>query len=135
VIAAARHHPLAAPLATAAAVGGAWLTVATIGPARAVPVPCPLLTLTGVACPFCGGTRAAYSLAHGDLVLAVEYNAAAVLAGPVLVALWLRWLVRRARGEQVPMLVLSNRALAIIGAGLLVFAVVRNLPFGTWLAP
>jgi hypothetical protein len=135
VIGAVRHHPLVAPLATAAAVGSAWLAVATIGPARAVPLPCPLLALTGVACPFCGGTRAAYSLAHGDLVAALDYNAAAVLAAPVLVALWLRWLVRRARGERVPMLALSNRALAVIGAGLLVFVVVRNLRFGAWLAP
>lgn len=135
MIAAIRAHRLLAPLATGAAVGAAWLAVAALGPARAMPLPCPLLAFTGLACPFCGGTHAAYALAHGDVVAAASHNALVVLAAPVLAAVWTRWLVRRIRGEPVPMLAPSNRTVLIVSAGLLLFAVVRNLPFGGALAP
>jgi hypothetical protein len=135
VITAARAHALTAPLATAAAVGAAWFTVAALGPEVAVPLPCPLLELTGLACPFCGGTRAAYALAHGDVATAAGHNALVVLAVPVLAVLWFRWSVRRARGARGPMVTMSAGALLALGAGLVAFAVVRNLPFGAALGP
>ncbi len=135
MIAAIRAHRLVAPLATAAAVGGAWVAVAVLGPARAVPLPCPLLAVTGLACPFCGGTHAAYALAHGDVMAAADHNAVVVLAAPVAVVLWARWLIGRVRGAPGPMFAPSNRMLLIVSAGLLLFAIVRNLPFGAALAP
>ncbi|HSJ60107.1 MAG TPA: DUF2752 domain-containing protein [Jiangellaceae bacterium] len=131
----ARVRALTAPLAIAAAAGAAWFTVAALGPEVAVPLPCPLLELTGMACPFCGGTRAAYALAHGDVATAAGHNAVVVSAVPVLVVLWFRWSVRRARGVRGPMVTMSAGALLALGAGLVVFAVVRNLPFGAALGP
>lgn len=131
----ARVRALTAPLATAGAAGAAWFTVAALGPEAAVPLPCPLLELSGLSCPFCGGTRAAYALAHGDVATAVGHNAVVVLAVPVLVVLWFRWSVRRARGVRGPMVTISAGALLAMGAGLVVFAVVRNLPFGAALGP
>jgi hypothetical protein len=128
-------HALTAPLATAAAAAAAWVTVAAVGPEVAVPLPCPLLELTGMACPFCGGTRAVYALAHGDLAGAAGHNAVVVLAVPVLAVLWSRWTVRRARGGRGPMVTMSAGALLAMGAALVVFAVVRNLPFGAGLGP
>jgi len=132
---AVRAHALTAPLATAAAAAAAWVTVAAVGPEVAVPLPCPLLELTGLACPFCGGTRAVYALAHGDVAGAAEHNAAVVLAVPVLAVLWSRWTVRGARGGRGPMVTFSAGALLALGTALVVFAVVRNLPFGAGLGP
>lgn len=130
-----RRHPLTAPLATAAAVAGAWAAVAMVGPERLLPVPCPLLAVTGIACPFCGGIRAAHALAHGDFIVAAGYNLVVVAAIPLATAWWLWWLVRRARGEPAPLAALPGRVVVIAAAVLLVFAVARNLPAGAWLAP
>lgn len=132
---AARRHGLAAPLATAAAAAAAWAAVMLLGPERAMPLPCPLLTLIGVACPLCGGTRAIYELSHGDLVGAAGHNLAAVVAAPVLAGLWLRWLFGRVRGERAPPAASSNRTMLVVAAALLAFTVARNLPPGAWLAP
>ena len=45
--------------------------------------PCPILAVTGWQCPGCGGTRAAYSLLHGDLATAVRMNPLVVACYPV----------------------------------------------------
>ncbi len=49
-------------------------------------LPCPLLALTGIQCPFCGGTRAAGALFGADLAAAWSYNAF-VVVGAVLLGL------------------------------------------------
>lgn len=36
---------------------------------------CPLLTMTGYACPGCGLTRGFHALFHGDILTAISYNA------------------------------------------------------------
>jgi len=51
--------------------------VAWIDPRSRLPfpaVPCGFRTLTGLPCPFCGGTRAAHALLHGDLAGAAHLN-------------------------------------------------------------
>ena len=49
---------------------------------------CPLLAHTGVACPSCGGIRAALALGRGDLAEAFLQNPA-VTTGLVVLAAWL----------------------------------------------
>ncbi|HEX2903949.1 MAG TPA: DUF2752 domain-containing protein [Jatrophihabitans sp.] len=93
---------------------------------------CPLHAATGLDCPLCGGTRAAWALLHGRPVLALHDNALFVLALPVLLYLWLRQLrqQRQRGGRRLPRGVIW----AVLALGI-AFGIVRNLPFGHWLAP
>jgi hypothetical protein len=97
---------------------------------------CPFLAVTGLPCPMCGGLRAVNNLTHGDVVGALSSNLLVVLALPLAVAFWLRWYQvasgRRAGwGFRLP-----RPATVWVWFGVLVvFGVVRNLPFGGWLAP
>jgi hypothetical protein len=99
---------------------------------RHVPL-CPLHAFTGLDCPFCGGLRALYSLAHGRVLAAGHDNLFVVMAGPFALAFWLDWWLRERSGRrprQLPRWVTPvSVALAIT------FAVVRNLPFGRALSP
>lgn len=40
---------------------------------------CPTVMLFHVYCPFCGGTRAALALLHGDILLSLRYNPTTIL--------------------------------------------------------
>ena len=82
-----------------AALGAAPLAAGALLPAGGrvdVLPPCPLLALTGVPCPLCGGTRAFAHAGHGDLAALLDANAVwvAYAVGALLVAGLL--LVRRA---------------------------------------
>ena len=95
---------------------------------------CPVKALTGLDCPGCGGLRAVNDLGNLDLVAAASSNLLLVLALPLLAALWVVWALRAWHGGQGPLL----RHQLLLGQVVMVltvlFAVVRNLPFGAWLA-
>jgi len=96
---------------------------------------CPFLRLTGQPCPGCGGLRALHLLTDGDVAAAASSNLFAVSLLGVLVAAWVVWTARRARGRAAPFVTWSSRT--IVGAGLLVavFGLLRVTPWGAWLAP
>lgn len=96
---------------------------------------CPFLELTGRPCPGCGGLRAVNNLTRGDFVGAVSSNVMAVALVAVLTVAWVLWVVRRLRGQDGPMIVLSAKVGMIVLAAFVVFGVVRNLPFASWLMP
>ncbi|MGW5637803.1 DUF2752 domain-containing protein [Streptomyces sp. NPDC003832] len=126
---------LAAPAGVLAAVAGAFAYVGTVDPHEPGHYPvCPLLRFTGLYCPGCGGLRSAHSFIHGDLAAALQSNAVAVLGYLGFAALWTVWVVRAARGRPLR-LALPPAWLWTLGALLLVFTVVRNLPLGDWLHP
>jgi hypothetical protein len=55
------------------------------------------------------GARAAHALAHGDLAAAAGLNLLFLLALPLVVVLWLRWVRARARGDDEPFAPMSTR--------------------------
>ncbi len=92
--------------------------------------------LTGLYCPGCGTARALHELTHGNIIRALDLNAlTVVLLLPMLGHMWLRWLLvdlGKARCK------LAHPAwLWAFFVVVLVFSVVRNLPFplGHLLAP
>lgn len=96
---------------------------------------CPLYAATGLYCPGCGGTRAVYDLSHGDLLGALAMHPLLVLAIPVLVALWVRW-VMRARGASLREWPFPPWLGYAIPAVIVAFTVLRNVgPFTAYLAP
>ncbi|MFD4249351.1 DUF2752 domain-containing protein [Amycolatopsis thermoflava] len=95
-------------------------------------IPCWFHALTGLDCPFCGGSRALGALLRGDVAGALSYNAFALvvllpLAVATLVAA-VRWEAGLARRWWPPGA--RGRWLTLSVAGLaLVWWVGRNLPF------
>lgn len=96
---------------------------------------CPSLVLTGLPCPGCGGLRAVNDLTHGDVAAAVSSNLIAVVLVAGLAVGWVVWTAHRWRGRSRPPFVISGRWAYVALAVVLLFGVVRNLPFGSALAP
>ncbi|AWK08045.1 hypothetical protein DDQ41_02830 [Streptomyces spongiicola] len=129
------HRRLAAPTAALAAVAGAFIYVGAVDPGEPGHYPvCPLLQLTGIYCPGCGGLRSAHAFVHGELGTAFGANALAVAGYLLFAVLWAFWLVRAVRARPVR-ITLGPAWWWGLGAVLAVFTVVRNLPFGSGLAP
>ncbi|OEJ27330.1 hypothetical protein AR457_25590 [Streptomyces agglomeratus] len=126
---------LAVPVVALAGVAAAFAYVGMVDPNEPGHYPaCPLLRLTGIYCPGCGGLRSAHAVATGDLVTALGANAMAVAGYGAAAVLWTVWVVRASRG--IPMrIALRPVWWWSIGAVAAVFSVVRNLPFGSALAP
>ena len=97
---------------------------------------CPWLLLTGTYCPGCGGLRAVNDLTRGDLGAAASSNLLFVSAIPLMAGLWVRSVGQRWRGVREPLPPpLVAGALTVVVVLVVAFWVVRNLPFGGWLAP
>ena len=90
--------------------------------------------LTGLNCPGCGGTRAAYQLLHGHLLPALRDNALFVLT---LAALTMRglWFASRKICRQPATLSVPPKALWVYLVLAIAFGVLRNLPGFSFLSP
>ncbi|WP_235618966.1 DUF2752 domain-containing protein [Embleya scabrispora] len=130
-----RLRNLALPATSLAVLAAATTYVGLVDPRESGHYPsCPYLVITGLPCPGCGGLRCVHALTHLDLPAALGYNALAVALFPLIGWLWLRWAVRTGRGE--PRRTLADpRWLRALLAVVLVFWIVRDLPFGAALAP
>ncbi|WP_447041922.1 DUF2752 domain-containing protein [Streptomyces sp. DSM 118878] len=126
---------LLVPGALLASAAGAFAYVGAVDPNEPGHYPaCPLLRLTGVYCPGCGGLRSAHAFVHGDLTTALGANALAVVGYVVLAAIWTVWVIRTVRGRPLR-IELGTAGLWGLGALIALFTLVRNLPFGSWLHP
>jgi hypothetical protein len=88
---------------------------------------CLLKQLTGIDCPGCGGTRAMYSLLHGDVVGAADHNILIFIVAPLIIYLVARFALGQF-GVRLP--APRVRPWMAWGAAsfMLVFAIVRNIP-------
>ncbi|MCW2760275.1 MAG: hypothetical protein JWR85_476 [Marmoricola sp.] len=138
VAAPSRRDRLVAPLLTAGLVGGLTVALHFRDPHTAGTWGgCPWLAITGQYCPGCGGLRAVNDLTNGDVVGAASSNLLFVLLVPVLVFWWVRWTGRAWSGTERATRTREHPGvwIAVFTVVMLVFAVVRNLPAGNWLAP
>jgi Protein of unknown function (DUF2752) len=130
-----KSSALAAPLGVLGGVAAAFAYVGTFDPNEAGHYPvCPFLHYTGLYCPGCGGLRSAYAVVHGHFATAIGLNAPAVAGYLLFALLWTVWFVRALRGRPFTLRPRAAHWWAIAGVVLL-FTVVRNLPFGSALAP
>ncbi|EYR64012.1 membrane protein [Actinotalea ferrariae CF5-4] len=130
------HRPWAGPAAVGLLTSAATLVLAVRSPYETGSYGvCPLLAVTGLWCPGCGGLRAVHALTQLDLAAAWGMNPLFVVGAPLLVLAWGLWLARSlGRGPSV-----WGRATWPAWAFLVVsvlFAVLRNVPaLEPWLAP
>ncbi len=97
---------------------------------------CPWFVTTGTHCPGCGGLRAVNDLTRGDLAAAASSNLLFISSIPVLALLWGRSFAQRWQGVRRPLpQPAAGVAAGVAVALVVVFWVVRNLPFAAVLAP
>jgi len=95
---------------------------------------CLLKFTTGYDCPGCGGTRALYFLAQGNLPAAARHHLVFVFALPFLLYTYAAWAGDRVFRWRIPQLRPSPWMIGIFIASIGVFTVLRNLPWEpfTW---
>ncbi|NUP60890.1 MAG: DUF2752 domain-containing protein [Nonomuraea sp.] len=131
-----RLKGLLAPLGVAAATGAVFGFVGTVDPNQPGHYPtCPFLWVTGLYCPGCGTLRTVHALAHLDPMAALGLNPLAVAMIPLLLFWWGRWVVRAWQGRPRRTTLAHPAWLWAFIAIIMVYWVVRNLPFGAFLAP
>ncbi|HEY8479545.1 MAG TPA: DUF2752 domain-containing protein [Spirillospora sp.] len=134
------RRPLARRLAPQAAVlagvAAGTVLVAFRDPNEAGHYPtCPFLALTGFYCPGCGLMRLVHALAHGDVAVAFGLNPLVFLLLPVFGYLYARWTVLGVRGEPMRSALLRPPVAYAFAGVLVLYGIVRNLPFAQALAP
>ncbi len=98
-------------------------------PAKANFLPaCPLLSLTGFACPGCGLTRAFHSLLQGHWIEALDFNLMLPVWVVVFGYVWITLFVLAVRGRSLPMWFSKPGFLITFMIVLMAFGVVRNIP-------
>lgn len=131
-----RWQRLRGPLALVGGLAAATLLVAAVDPHEPGHYPvCPTKLLTGVDCPGCGGLRATNDLAHGDVLGALDHNALFVIAVPFVLFFLGRALLDAWTGRERPAMSAGRARFWVLAAtaGVIVFTLVRNLPFGAYL--
>lgn len=131
-----RRTRLMGPLAAIGGLAAATTLIALVDPNVPGHYPaCPTKLFLGVDCPGCGGLRATHDLAHGDIAGAWDNNALFVLLVPFIVFALGRNLVAAWTGRRPKPLPgwVAKWGLPALAVLVVVFTVVRNLPFAAYL--
>lgn len=130
-----RRRAWLGPVALAGVVVAGCAAVALSDDAAELVPACPFRSLTGLDCPLCGGTRAVRALGAGHLGRALGSNLLVVLAVPLVLLAWARWLDREVRPgrerRSAPGWLLPAAVVAAVA-----FTVARNLDVAglSWMA-
>ncbi len=90
--------------------------------------------VTGLLCPGCGALRALHQLLHGHFLAALQCNALLVLSLPLLAFITGRSVLTKLQGRH-PAIAFRAAWLWSAVAVVVIFTVLRNLPFGWALCP
>ena len=101
-----------------------------------ISVPCVFRKLTGLYCPGCGLTRMCSAIIEGDLIAAFRYNPLCFVLFPFFVFLAVRYSILYVKnGKRLGCGKLDVIMLSVLVSLLLIFAVLRNIPLLSFLAP
>jgi len=89
---------------------------------------CPMLAVTGFACPGCGLTRGFHALFHGDIVTAIDFNAMVPIWAVIIAWVFVSLLILTVRGRGLKMWPTNPRFLWVMMIGMVIFGVLRNIP-------
>ena len=89
---------------------------------------CPLLNLTGFACPGCGLTRGFHEFFHGHFLAALDYNALVPIYAVVFAFLAVLFTSIAVRGRDLKFTIFSPTTLTIFLIISGTFGVLRNIP-------
>lgn len=90
--------------------------------------PCPLLVLTGIACPGCGMTRGFHALLHGDLAAVVDYNLLIPFVALFFAYLWVSLVLTAWRGRGLSFSLFPPWSAYTFAVVAVAFMVLRNIP-------
>lgn len=97
---------------------------------------CLFHSLTDLNCPFCGGLRATHQLLHGNFATAFALNPLFILAIPlVFIFVSISKIVQATTGKKMFTFVSSRLAVVMFVGVIVIFAVLRNTPAFSWMAP
>lgn len=94
---------------------------------------CIIHKLTGLSCPSCGGTRMVYSLLNLEIYQAFRYNSFIFISIPYIMYIYIDWgyeYIKHNRQSSK-----TGRLLIILFTCIVVFGVLRNIPYFNFLLP
>ncbi|MCB1024095.1 MAG: DUF2752 domain-containing protein, partial [Acidobacteria bacterium] len=89
---------------------------------------CPMLSITGFACPGCGLTRGFHALFHGDIITALDFNAIIPMYVIGFVYGFLALFLFAVRGKGLPYKRVGPIGLGVFLLVSIIFGVLRNIP-------
>lgn len=98
-------------------------------------IPCPIHTITGLYCPGCGVSRMCLALLRLDIAEAASWNMGVMAALPFAAVVFVYQVVRYVKTGDARMRRWQDVLIWVMIGWLLVFTVLRNLPWFSFLAP